>query len=157
MKLSVHLSLMALLRRYWGIAATASAVYAQSYCCSTQQSPAQPTVSVSSTSPFEISVQYGQETVRNSAILVGSENTTTSPVSASSSGQIVNGTGQISASVISSQVVRISVNTTSDFVGAQFANTGNSTFYGVWYALIDSRVRSVTNLLIAFKGVPLGR
>lgn len=120
-----------LLRTLAALAATAGSSYAQSYGCSTQQSQAQPSISVSSTSPFALSIHYGQEVVENSAILIGNTNNSVASIPASSTGSLPDG-GQISASIISPQVAKIAVNSSSKFVGARFTASNSSNFYGVW-------------------------
>lgn len=90
-------------------------------------------VAVSGTSPYSLSVSSGGQIVAaNTAILIGNSNSSAAPVSASWSGQISNGAGQISASLIEPNVVKVSVNTTSQFVGARFATSTDANFYGVW-------------------------
>ncbi|CAJ2509967.1 Uu.00g058670.m01.CDS01 [Anthostomella pinea] len=121
-----------LLRTLATLAAVAGSSHALTHGSSTQQSQAQPSISVSSNSPFSLSVHYGRQTVHNSAILAGNTNSSVTPISASSAGSIANGAGQISATVINPQVARISVNTISGFVGARFTASNSSKFYGVW-------------------------
>jgi len=59
-------------------------------------------------------------------------NTTVKPVSASHSGQLSGQSGQIAASLIESNVVKVEINTTQHFVGAQFKTNPSDQFYGVW-------------------------
>jgi len=109
----------------------ALAQYGSSSCSAEQSSPTL-SISISSTSPFALSIHNGQQTIQNSAILVGNTNNSVAPVAASNSGQLPNNAGQISATIISPQVARITINTTSSFVGARFAAQSSSNFYGVW-------------------------
>ena len=107
-------------------------VYAHSYApaCSTQQAHSEPSIFVSSISPFAVNIQNGQQTVHNSAILAGNTNDSAAAISASRSGAFDG--GQISASIISSQVAKITINSTSKFVGARFSAAASDIFYGVW-------------------------
>ncbi|KAI9690866.1 MAG: hypothetical protein M1822_008485 [Bathelium mastoideum] len=91
------------------------------------------TISVSSTSPYSLSVSSGKEVlVRNSAILTGNNNYTAPSVSASESGSIVNHGGRISTSKLSHTVFKVEVNTTNRYVGARFSTENDASFYGVW-------------------------
>lgn len=117
--------------------ATATALLAttalsQSTAWSSEQSYPEPSISVSSTSPFALEVHNGKQVVHNVAILAGSSNNTVTPISASTSGQLSNGGGQISAAIVNPQVAQITVNTTSAFVGARFSAATSDKFYGVW-------------------------
>lgn len=89
-------------------------------------------ITVSGTSPFSLDVSSGSQTVYNSAILAGSSNNSAKAVSASSSGKITDNGGQISAMLVNPNVAKVSVNTTSDFVGARFTTSSDKNFYGVW-------------------------
>ena len=115
-----------------GLLAVTGAV-AQSYgdCTNATEAP-ELSVSVAGTAPFSLDIHYGSETVQNSAILIGTANSTAAPVSASNSGALANNGGQISATIISPQVVKVSLNTTSNFVGARFSASEETNFYGVW-------------------------
>ena len=110
-------------------------------------------VSVSGTSPFALTIKSDQGvTVTNKAILRGGLNTTTTPVSASNQGAVVNSGGIIDWSIISPNVVKVQYNSTAPFTGAQFTAAPNENFYGVWeYPWNDS----LTNNCIEFdlKGV----
>lgn len=92
----------------------------------------QASIKVSSTSPFGLTVSNKFLSVENSAILVGETNRSAVPVSASSDGTIANNAGQISYSILNSQVVRVEINTTSPFVGARFTDDPETHFYGIW-------------------------
>ena len=87
----------------------------------------------SSPAPYSIVLESGHEImVNNSAILAGATNSTAIPVTASSSGVISNNGGKITYERINSQVVKVQVNTDSDFVGARFSVCDDELFYGVW-------------------------
>ncbi|GAB7354269.1 hypothetical protein MBLNU459_g4798t2 [Dothideomycetes sp. NU459] len=49
-----------------------------------------------------------------------------------STGQIINGSGLVTATIIEPNVVRVSVNTGSHYVGARFCANSDAAFYGVW-------------------------
>ncbi|KAI7204368.1 hypothetical protein KC352_g18537, partial [Hortaea werneckii] len=91
-----------------------------------------PSVSVASTSPFALDVRKFGGAVHNSAILVGGTNSSASPVAASASGKFANNQGQVAWESVNSQVARVTVNTSSSFVGARFFAEAGDRFYGVW-------------------------
>ncbi|KAK5127784.1 hypothetical protein LTR85_004900 [Meristemomyces frigidus] len=99
---------------------------------SVDNSHPEPSISVSSTSPFGLYLTNGQQVIHNTAILAGNSNSSASPVSASKAGELANGSGQISAVFVSPYVAKITVNTTSAFVGARFSTAASDRFYGVW-------------------------
>jgi alpha-D-xyloside xylohydrolase len=84
--------------------------------------------------------------VNNSAILAGSTNSTASPVTASSSGDIV------TYSWLTPCVVKVNVNTDTNYVGARFSASADDLFYGVWeYPWFDQITN--TNVEFDLKGV----
>ena len=89
-------------------------------------------VSVSSTSPFALTVSNGRLQVDNTAILAGNSNNTATSVSATKNGALHNGHGHISINVINSQVAKVSIGTDYKFVGARFRGADTCNFYGVW-------------------------
>ncbi|KAI7474541.1 hypothetical protein KC357_g5200 [Hortaea werneckii] len=91
-----------------------------------------PSVSVASTSPFALDVCKFGGAVHNSAVLVGGTNNSASPVAAFTSGQFADTQGQVAWDSVNSQVVRVTVNTSSSFVGARFSSDAADRFYGVW-------------------------
>lgn len=109
-----------------------SNVHGQLYGCPTQQSQSQLSISIASTSPFALDVHYGQQIVHNTGVVVGNSNSSTALISASQAGELTNGGGRISATIISPQVARITLNTTFPFVGARFSALTSDNFYGVW-------------------------
>ena len=92
----------------------------------------QPSIEVSSTSPFGLTVSNDFLSVENSAVLVGNTNGSVSAVSTSDDGTITGKDGSITYSAINSQVVKVSVNTTASFTGARFSTDERDHFYGVW-------------------------
>ncbi|KAI9730865.1 MAG: hypothetical protein M1834_005583 [Cirrosporium novae-zelandiae] len=110
-------------------------------------------ISVNNTSPFSLSVHSGVDViVQNSAILTGSTNSSTQAISASTSGTIVNQGGQISWILIDPSIVKVSINSSNPFVGAQFDIDPIDFFYGVWeYPWFDSIEN--TNVSFELKGV----
>jgi len=116
----------------------------------------QPSVSVASTSPFALDINHGASRVHNSAILIGHSNSSAAPAAASKSGDLHAG-GKIAAIVINDQVVKISVNTTSSFVGARFSASSDSKFFGVWeYPWYRDSTYQLDNAGIAFELKGLG-
>lgn len=100
----------------------------------------QPKIQVS-TSPFALSVSNDFLSVDNSAVLVGDTNRSAVAVSTSGDGSIADNGGQISYSIVNTQVARIEINTTSSFVGARFSASENTHFYGVWeYPFLNRRL-----------------
>ena len=89
-------------------------------------------VTVSGTSPFELTINSAGTTITNKAILSGPLNTTTTPVAASNDGAVTNSGGIITWSIIQPNVVKIQYNSTAAFTGAQFAAAPNENYYGVW-------------------------
>lgn len=78
------------------------------------------------------------------------------PVTASKSGQLQGG-GQVAATVINEQVVNISVNTSSNFVGARFGASPGSKFFGVWeYPWYEDSTYQLDNAGVAFELKGLG-
>ena len=113
----------------------------------------QPSIEVSSTSPFGLAFSNDFVSVDNTAILVGDTNRSAVPVSASADGAITDNGGQISYSIVNPQVARIEINTTSDFVGARFTTNPDDHFYGVWeYPFLDRELTN-TNVTFEIKGV----
>ena len=110
-------------------------------------------VAVSSTSPFALSVLYGQQIIQNTAILAGNTNNSVTSVSASKHGKIADDGGQISFSTTNRQVVRVVVNTSSDFVGARFSAPESANFYGVWEYPWDGQQLANTGVDFELKGV----
>ncbi|OCL10996.1 glycoside hydrolase family 31 protein [Glonium stellatum] len=110
-------------------------------------------ISVSRSSPFSLLIKDGQDVfVENTAILVGTTNSTVKPVVASSSGRIPNNGGQITARMISPTVAKIEVNSSYPFVGAQFSVGPEDFIYGVWeYPFFESI--SNTNVSFDLKGL----
>lgn len=90
-------------------------------------------LSVSGTSPYGLEVTSGSDViVSNPAILAGGSNNSVQAVSASNSGQIANSGGRITAAFLESNVVKVQVNTTESYIGAQFSTSADANFYGVW-------------------------
>ena len=89
-------------------------------------------ISVSSTSPLALSIHYGREVINNVAILGGQTNSSAIPLSSSRDGTLPNHAGQVTWDVVNSQVAKITVNTTYEFLGARFSAPESSYFYGVW-------------------------
>lgn len=89
-------------------------------------------VSVSSTAPFALTIANGQQQIQNTAVLAGSTNSTATAISASEKGVLKNNHGHISFSVVNDQVVKVSMETDFNFVGAQFEGSDSANFYGVW-------------------------
>ena len=89
-------------------------------------------ISVSSTSPFALTVSNGQQEIQNTAILAGNTNVSAAPISASTTGVLKNNHGQISLSIINAQVAKVSIQTDYKFVGARFQDSESSKAYGVW-------------------------
>lgn len=89
-------------------------------------------IAVASTHPFGLNITYGGQSVSNSAILVGSSNSSVSHISTNEHGQISKSGGSVSATLVSPRIAKISVNTTSSFIGARFSTANKSDCYGVW-------------------------
>ena len=89
-------------------------------------------ISVSSTSPLALTVHHQEQEVYNSAVLAGNTNTSAAPVSGLRNGKLEHNAGKVSYSIISSQVARVSVDTSFNFVGARFTTPKSANFYGVW-------------------------
>jgi hypothetical protein len=94
---------------------------------------AQYSLGITGTSPFSLEIKSGGSTVvKNAAVLVGASNTTTSAVTESSNGKISSNGGQITATMMTPTIAKIEVNSTFDFVGAQFDTSPDEKLYGVW-------------------------
>ena len=109
--------------------------------------------SVSGTDPYSLDIRSRNVTVYNNAILTGTTNTSTQAISASSDGTITQDGGTITFSVVKGNVVRVEVNSSEAFIGAQFtASDADDLFYGVWEYPWNT---SLTNNDISFdlKGV----
>jgi alpha-D-xyloside xylohydrolase len=89
-------------------------------------------VSVSSTSPFALTVSNQEQQIENTAILAGNDNNTATPVSATKNGVLKNGHGHISIDIFNSQVAKVTLETDYKFVGARFSGNDKCDFYGVW-------------------------
>jgi alpha-D-xyloside xylohydrolase len=84
--------------------------------------------------PFSLVLKDGQKVlVNNSAVLIGAQNTTTSPVSTSPSGDITNNGGKITYQNANPHLIKVQVSTKpGSFIGARFNSPVSSLFYGVW-------------------------
>lgn len=108
---------------------------------------------VKSTNPFTLHVENEHIAAGDIVILVGDQNTTAGPVSTTSDGAFKSGHGKVSTDVLESNVVKVTINTTSNFVGAHFkANDDTTRYYGVWEYPFS---RQLDNAGVAFdlKGV----
>ena len=104
-------------------------------------------ISTPSSAPYSIVLEDSHNVVvNNSAILAGSTNSTARPVAASSSSDIV------TYSWLTPCVVKVQVNTDTNFVGARFSASEDDLFYGVWeYPWFDQITN--TNVEFDLKGV----
>ena len=108
---------------------------------------------ITGTSPFSISIKADDRTVvRNGAVLVGTTNTTTYAVNGSKAGDISNNGGHITATMISPTIAKIDVNSTYNFVGAQFDTSPNEKMYGVWEYPWNNKIIN-NNIAFNLKGV----
>lgn len=82
--------------------------------------------------PYSITISSGTKAVFDSKILNGSTNSTVSLVEGLNAGHIINGGGQITITIIEPNVVKISINASSSFVGARFSASSIANLYGVW-------------------------
>jgi len=74
-----------------------------------------------------------KDLVNNSAVLIGAQNTTTSPVSTSPSGDIANNGGEITYQSVYPHLIKVQISTKpGSFIGARFNAQPDSLFYGVW-------------------------
>ena len=89
-------------------------------------------ITILSTSPYALTVSNGQQAIENTAILAGVTNTSATPITATKNGALQDNHGQITTSIISDQVAKVSIQTDYQFVGAQFASSESSKIYGVW-------------------------
>lgn len=120
---------------------------------STNAADPQCSVLVSNHSPYTFNIESGHEVLVDIIILVGNTNSTVSTVHASNTGQIKDGGGQITAAIVEANVVKFSVNTTSNFVGARFDASADANFYGVWeYPWFEG----ITNANVSFELKGLG-
>ncbi|KAK5163173.1 uncharacterized protein LTR77_010957 [Saxophila tyrrhenica] len=110
-------------------------------------------ISVSSTSPFGLTFSNGVVSAENTAILVGETNRSATPISASNDGSIGDSTGHISFSAVNSQVAKITINTTSSFVGARFTTSESDHFYGIWEYPFKNRQLTNDGVNFEIKGV----
>lgn len=95
----------------------------------------------------------GNRNIVQIGILAGQANSSATLVSASTCGEISNSGGHIDTEFVSPTVVKVEVNTTYPFVGAQFAVDPSSLFYGVWEYPWDGHV---TNYNVSFEIKGLG-
>ena len=94
--------------------------------------------------PFSIIINNGNGIVNNSAILTGSTNSSTSP--------ITNNNGQVTYTNLNANIVKVEVTTNFSFIGAQFSVSSTDLFYGVWeYPWFDQITN--TNVEFDLKGV----
>jgi len=99
---------------------------------------------VSKRSQYYIIINNDKSVVNNSAILVGSTNSSVTPIAASS--------GQITYKNISPQVVKVEVTSNVSSIGARFNTPSNELFYGVWEYPFSNQLTN-TNVSFDFKGV----
>ncbi|KAH8890581.1 hypothetical protein GQ53DRAFT_866875 [Thozetella sp. PMI_491] len=95
------------------------------------------TVSVASTQPYALRISHDQSNiVQDIKILTGnvaSQSYQATPVSASDSGAIANGAGQIDAKFVTDSVIKIQIDTQgAQYVGAQLSKEKDDLMYGVW-------------------------
>lgn len=111
---------------------------------------------ITGTSPFSLAIKSGDRTVvNNAAVLVGTTNTTTSAVTESINGDISNNGGHITATMMTPTIAKIEVNSTYNFVGAQFDTSPYEKLYGVWEYPWDHKLTS-NNVTFDLKGVGNG-
>ena len=110
-------------------------------------------IDVLSTAPFALDVASDFVKVHNSAVLAGDTNSSTKAITVSSDGTIASDGGQISISVLNSQVAKVSVNTSFDFVGARFTTDEANYFYGVWEYPFNDRQLDNAGVEFQLKGV----
>ncbi|KAL1633961.1 hypothetical protein SLS56_002552 [Neofusicoccum ribis] len=110
-------------------------------------------ISVSSTDPYSLAITQGNQTVIDSiAILAGSLNYTASPISASETGEIANGGGQITAEFVSETVAKIQIDAASSYIGAEFEGDPEVQRYGVWEYPWNGKVAN-ENVSYEIKGI----
>ena len=100
--------------------------------------------SLSRRSQYSIIINNDKSLVNNSAILVGSTNSSVFPIATSSN--------LVTYKNINPQVVNVEVTSNISFTGARFNTPRNELFYGVWEYPFSNQLTN-TNVSFDFKGV----
>jgi alpha-glucosidase (family GH31 glycosyl hydrolase) len=99
--------------------------------------------SISQPNQSSVIIKTGDSVVNNSAILIGSTNSTLTPVASS---------GKITYKNINPQVVKIEVQSNASYIGARFNTAVEELFYGVWEYPFSNSLTN-TNVSFDLKGV----